>query len=537
MRSLCRRHAGALLALLASIAAITAQNWRLYDPHIRYDRFHLPGFDAYAYVAMVEHPTFFTVAPWGYRVLAPWLVAALPAVGSARGFYYLTWAALVGSGLLLFLLLRRLGHGLLPALLGTLAFCFSPPAFDALGYPFVADPLCVLLLLAFLLAFESGAGLCALSLLAVLGALTKEILLLPLPLLVIAARAQARGARAWLRAALAAFPALVVTLELRAWWQPHLAGQDQGLDWGAITRALGLIATAWQQWLPLIALGGLLPCALLGGLRRAARPLLLRYGYLILALLALPFAASVYVGTAEQPSMFFSGDISRLTLHVVPFLVVLCLIALDRVWPHLGAAPPPIRLAQPWHALAAVLSAASMLVPLALLDRYRRVDLSSVRDGLVVLATTRETLRTAARLERGAVLTFKPEDYRFVPRKSEAPQMGRMRWFLREGWGFQAYYDVKAMAMAAAEANVLLPCFAPRDTEIVLALTASPPTRVEALVNGQALAAREVDSSGAELVLRVPGSLLFRGDNIVTLRRSGDVARGVQLTAVTIRPL
>jgi len=91
--------------------------------------------------------------------------------------------------------------------------------------------------------------------------------------------------------------------------------------------------------------------------------------------------------------------------------------------------------------------------------------------------------------------------------------------------------------MAAAEANVLLPCFAPRDTEIVLALTASPPTRVEALVNGQALAATEVDSSGAELVLRVPGSLLFRGDNIVTLRRSGDVARGVQLTAVTIRPL
>ena len=525
------------MALAVSVAAIAIQHWRQYDPHVRYDRFQLPGFDAYVYVAMAEHPAFFTVAPWGYRVLTPWLVAALPEVGPARGFYYLTWAALGGAGVLLFLLLRRLGHGLAPALLGVLALGLSPPVLETLRYPFVADPLCLLLLLGFLLAFESGAGLCVLSLVAVLGALTKEILLLPLPLLVIAASAHARGWRAWIRAALAASPALVVTLELRAWWQPHLVGHDQVVEWSALSRALGLIAVAWWQWLPLIALGGLLPLALFGALRQSACPFLWRYGYLILALFALPFAASVYVGTSEQPSMFFSGDISRLTLYVVPFLVVLALIALDRVWPHLGAAPARCRVAAPWQVLAALLSAATMILPLALLDRYRRVDLAGVRDGLVVLATSRETLRTAGRLERGATLTFRPEDYRFVPRKSEAPEMGRMRWFLREGWGFQAYYDVKTMTMQAAEAGILLPCFTARDMEIVLKLGALSPERVEVLVNGDSLAAVDLGMADTELVMRIPRALLFRGDNVITLRRNGRSGRGPRLMALTIRPL
>jgi hypothetical protein len=537
VKGLFRRHAGTFLALVVSLSAITVQHHLQFDPHIRYDRFQLPGFDAYAYVAMAEQPQFFTVAPWGYRVLTPWLVAALPGVGAARGFYYLTWAALVTAGVLLFLLLRRLGHGLAPALLGVAAFGFSPPVLDALKYPFVADPLCLMLLLAFLVLLESGAGLGVLSLVAVLGALTKEILLLPLPLLLVAAHFRGRGWRACWGAALAALPAILVTLELRRWWVPHLPEGDQTPQLELIVRAVGLILAAWRDWLPLIALGGLLPLALLGALCRSARPFLWRYAYVILALLALPFAASVYVGPAEQPSMFFSGDISRLTLHVTPFLIVLALVGLDRIWPHLGAVATPAPPSPAWQRVAVLLTVVVTLAPLVLLDRYRRIDLASVRDGRVVLATTRETLRTAGRLERGAALTFTPEDYRFVPGKSDAPLMGQMRWFLREGWGFQAYYDVKTMTMQADESRILLPCFTPREMQVALTLRASPPESVEALVNDRSLGSIALDETPAALLLRVPPDLLFRGDNLLTLRRSGRSPRGPQLTAMTIRPL
>jgi hypothetical protein len=533
---LLRRHAGTLLALAFALSAVFVQQHRQFDPHIRWDRFSLPGFDAYAYVAMAEHPQFFTVAPWGYRVLTPWLVAALPGVGPARGFYYVTWAALAGAGVFLFLWLRRLGHGPAPALLGVLALGFSPPALDALKYPFVADPLCLLLLLAFLFAFEAGAGLGVLSLLAVLGALSKEILLLPLPLLVIAACASKRGSRAWPRAALAALPAIIVTLALRRYWVPHLPAGSQTPEWASLARAIGLIVAAWREWLPLIALGGLLPLALLGALRRRARPFLSRYGYLIVAFGALPFAASVYVGPADQPAMFFSGDIARLTLHLVPFLIALALIGLDRLWPHITAAPVPRLPAAPWQRVAAACALVLTLFPFFFLDRYRRIDLSSTRDGLVVLATTRESLRTAERLERGAHVTFTPEAYRFVPRKSEAPQMGLMRWFLREGWGFQAYYDVKDMRMQAREARILLPCLAPRDSEIVLRLAASSPEQVEALVNDRQLGTVALGASGAELRLHVPAALLFRGDNILTLRRGDDSRLGPRVLALTVGP-
>lgn len=39
----------------------------------RYDRFVLPAFDGHVYAATAEQPRLFTVAPWGYRILEPWL--------------------------------------------------------------------------------------------------------------------------------------------------------------------------------------------------------------------------------------------------------------------------------------------------------------------------------------------------------------------------------------------------------------------------------------------------------------------------------
>ena len=58
--------------------------------------------------------------------------------------------------------------------------------------------------------------------------------------------------------------------------------------------------------------------------------------------------------------------------------------------------------------VAAVLAAAAALAPLAIVDRYRRADLTGPRDGPYVLVVCRETLRTARRLSRGEEVALDP---------------------------------------------------------------------------------------------------------------------------------
>ena len=67
---------------------------------------------------MAEQPRFFTVAPWGHRVLTPWLASAIPVRNIARAFRIVTFTALLAAGGLLFLYLRALGHGMPAAVLG-----------------------------------------------------------------------------------------------------------------------------------------------------------------------------------------------------------------------------------------------------------------------------------------------------------------------------------------------------------------------------------------------------------------------------------
>jgi hypothetical protein len=515
---------GSAVALLICLAALGVRFWTLYDPHVRYDKFQLPAFDAHVYVAMAERPAFFSVAPWGYRVLAPLLAGAFPGMGPVRGFYALTWLSLLGTGVLLHALLRRLGNSDWAALLGVLLFALSGPVSQALSYPFVAEPLCVLLLVAFLLAFESGASLAILALLAVLGALAKEVLLALLPLLFVAARAESRSARAWLRAALAALPALVATGALRLWWAPQHGG-DPTPSAATLTHALGLIASSWPQWWEPALVSGLLPLALFGALRRVARPFVLRYGYLGLAFGALPFAAGVYVGTAEQPADFFSGDVPRLTIYLVPLLIPLALILLDRLRPLRVAAPARPSFPSWLKRGAAAASLGLAVLPFFFLDSYRRVDLSGQRDGLVVLATLRESLRAAERLERDRPLVFTPETHRWVPGKSKAPLMAQMRWFLREGFGPQPQYGSRDIVLRSPEGRILIPSLAARPLDITVTLQASVPETVTAALNGRVLGAAAVGREPTRLALVAPREAVFRGDNILTLRR-GDSARG-----------
>src|SRR5262249_20162633 len=127
-----------------------------------YDRFHLPGYDPWVYMAMAEGPGFFTVAPWGYRVLPPWLahVAALaPWRGTGdevRGFRRVGFVSVAVAGALLFQWLRRLRRSQPLALGAVVFFALSTPVDEVVRVPFLAEPVGIVLTLALLLTLDAG---------------------------------------------------------------------------------------------------------------------------------------------------------------------------------------------------------------------------------------------------------------------------------------------------------------------------------------------------------------------------------------------
>jgi hypothetical protein len=373
--------------------------------------------------------------------------------------------------------------------------------------------------------------------------LTKEILLAVLPLLLVAAwrgrppqDARARWPAAAGRALVAASPALVVTLALRLWWTPHLRGGEAPLGIAGLVDSLVLVLVSWRSWWLPALVTGLVPLALLGALRRAARPFLREYGYLIAAYGVLPFLAGVYVGTDERPREFFSGDVPRLTLHLVPLLLPLGLLALDRLWSHRApdSHPRPWRVPRLVELAAAVAAALLVLVPFLTLDRYRREDLARVRDGLLVHATVRESLRLAEGLDRGRSVVLGPQTH-WVPGRDIPPLMGQMRWFLRDGWGREPQYGSRDIAMSALEARLLVPCLTPRDTRLTLTLDAPRPESVRVMLNGRVHAERRVGRQPETFELYVPRAELYRGDNVLTFTRDGLSRPGPRLLRLEIR--
>ena len=500
------------------------------DPHVRHDRFTLPAFDAYAYLAMAEHPSFFTVAPWGYRVLTPWLVHSLPVGNVARGFRYVTLVSLTLAGGLLFLFLRRLGHDPRAALVGVVALALSPPVGEAIRNPFLAEPLGIVLVLAFLLALEAGAGLAVYGFLAVLAALCKEgLLALLLPLVFFGLRDREGTRRALLAFAAVSIPAVAVAVALPAWWTPQLSAALPAPDpQPSVLAAAG----AWREWWGPLLLAGLTPLAALGALRRQAGPILRRYGYLLVVAFAAGFAAASYTGES-RPGHFFAADVPRLLLYAVPVVIALASIALDRVWPHLqtpaAAAPLPRRL---WMA-AAILAVAAAGAPFLVVDRYRRVDLRGARDGPYVLGLCRESLRTAFRLDRGQAVSFDAATQRFAWGDSDPGELDRMRWFLRDGWGGLAHYGTGEIVMHEAAASLLMPILRPRDLDLELVTEAPADVRLAIAVNGRPVGET---AAGGRTVVTVPAALLFRGDNLATLS-SPDGGPGARLRLFRLMPL
>jgi hypothetical protein len=520
-----------LALALALTGAVTAARRFLGDVPA-YDRFELPAFDSYVYVAMAEHPRFFTAAPWGYRILGPALAAIAPAGHVVGALTAVTLASLTAAGGLLFLFLRRRGFREAAALLAVAVFALSGPVGEALGAPFLGDPLAVALMLAFVLALEHGAPVGLLALLAVLSALCKETFALLLPAVYLARRHDEGRRRALAHALAVAAPALLAVAALRLFWAPHLQVASPPLDLELVRAGLARFRTAWPRTWPGALLGGVLPLAVLGAVRGASRPFLRRYGYLAAALVILPFVAWINIPSRE-PVPLFGANAVRLLIHALPLLLPLALLAVDRAWPTRGepAAPwPAPAWLGPTAAAAALACAAS---PFAL-DRYRRVPLHERRDGPLVLATCRQSLAAAARLQAGEGYTYDPARDRFVPSVSDIHRLNRMRWYLRRGWGPAAHYGDGDVVMQAARADILLPCLRPRPLRLVLSADAARAVVVDVSVNGQTVGQAGLGPRATDTPLGVPAALLFRGDNELTLAAPEGAA--VRLRALTVAP-
>ncbi len=505
------RQRGILLAVLVSAVVITTREVEFFA--VAYDRFHLPAFDGHVYVAMAEHPGVFTVAPWGYRVLNPWLVRlfTLPLRDHVPAFFWSTVLGLGLGGVLVFAYLRRLGQPLLPALLGMTLYGVSGPVGEVVRYQFLAEPLTFLLEMAFLLALEAAAPVASLALIATLGVLSKEFFLLLLPLVFIVARERVGGGRALRDALLVALPALAATVALRRLWTPHIQPPLPALSWGTLSMAASRFADSWPEWRGAALLAGLTPLALVGAFRTGGKRLVPRGAYLLLATLASPFV---------NPVMFLSVDIDRLLLYALPAVIPLALAALDGLLPR-GEPAPPAAMPRWTSRVALVLTVGAVIVPLGIVDSYRRVDLQGTRDATVMLAVFRETLETAEKLEDGEAFEFDAAAGRYaqgLTKPFNLSQLRRVRWFLRDGWGPLAARHAGDAAMADPEATLLLPCFRPRDLTALFSLDAPRETRVEVRVNDRPVGDMLVGTEVHEQPLSIPATLLFRGDNSLTLR-------------------
>jgi hypothetical protein len=475
---------------------------------------------------MAEAPSVFTVAPWGYRVLTPALVHLLP-LDVVRGLEALTFAGLLASALLLAVFLRRLGHGDATILAAVAAFPFLGPAVEVVQFPYLVEPLTLALEVAFLACLAGSGRTGVLALIAVLGALSKELQVLLVPL-VYFARVEADGRRAALRkTAVVALAALAATVLVRTWTPlPALA-----LGRPPVEAVLAAWRRDWPEtWRGALMLG-LTPLALAGACLPRARPFLRRYGYGLAVTVLVPFAAFVNVG--DPRVIFFGKNTERLLVYAIPLLLPLALHATDALRGRAAAMPAAVAARPRADRVAGGLAVLALLAVGLGLDRYRRADLRATRDGPLVLAFCRESLAAARRLERGRFTVLDPERDYFVAGQSDARDLGRMRWYLRDGWGPRPS-SISAGPVVAQEARAtfVLPCLTPADWLVTLTLSAREARRVRIDLNGREVGTADAGPAPERVVVAVGRDALFRGDNLVGL----DGGPGVRLHRVSVRP-
>jgi hypothetical protein len=231
--------------------------------------------------------------------------------------------------------------------------------------------------------------------------------------------------------------------------------------------------------------------------------------------------------------VFSPGDVRRLLVHALPVVIPVALAALPGVW-SAPEARPAARRGSSRRIAAGVAAAAVLALPLVL-DRYRRADLQGRRDGPLVLAFCRDSLRTARRLQRGESVTFDPAVRQFQWGVSDPGQLERMRWFLREGWGELAHYGRGNVTLRAPRGELVLPCLEPRDMDLTLHLASGRDVAGALLVNGHRVGQWRVPAPAQ--TWRVPATVLFRGDNVVALEVAAGEPGEVRLERFTLAPM
>jgi hypothetical protein len=449
-----------------------------------------------------------------------------------RAFRFVAMAALVTAGFLLFSFLRRLGGGEAACLLAVAAFGLSPPVRECLDNYFLAEPMTLLLVVAFLLSVEAGASVAVLSLIAVLGTVSKEIMLPLIPVIWLARRDRKGDRRALVETALVSVPVILIAVTFRLWWTPYVKIPLPRINPDYFLELFDHIRETWQVWLESAIVGGLMPLAVLGAFRRVARSFLRRYGFVLALSLLVPF-----LNPSRLPFSlhFLVRDYSRYLLYAMPCILPLCLFAIDRIWPHLESQPEPKPSSRLTNILAVCAIAILLLSPFAMTDRYRRAE-PRERYGYYVHILVDQSLQTAGLLERGQSVEWVLR-VDAPPEGSPYPPPPRaIRWFLREGWRDSLNSYGKDVHMMGGEAGFLLPSFLPQDVEIELSLHSSSDMLVHVYVNGVHTGQAMVERQPSDYTFRAPATALFRGDNIVTLRKTKGHAAALSLRRIKLRP-
>ena len=480
----------------------------------------LPGFDAYVYTAMAERPSVFTVAPWGYRILMPTLAHALLPSRPLRAFRWITFVTLTAAAVLLFAFARRVGFRAPAALVGMAAFCVSSPVGEALKSPFAGDGLAVALETALLLGVASGTSLPCLLLLMALGLLTKDLFLLFVPLTYVPLRRRLGPRGALAATAVLVLLAIGLSAALRLYWTPQIHTPHPILDRRLLHDFLDDLRATGSRPFTASLLAGIVPLALVGALRRGARPFLSRYGYLAAITLVLPFFAWPNVPATRVFGFF--GDVPRLHIYALPLSIPLALFALDRIWHVFGEPPAPAR-ETPGPVRWALAGATVLVVafPFLAADTYRRYPLHGRREGFQVFLACRTSPHVAERLARC-------ESVELTSHVSDAEPPGspaRRRWYLMEGWPDGAVFGTGEFVLREEPGAVLIPGLGPQPLTVDAHVRVPRATTLSATINDQPLPLVALAEGHASAQWTLPARALFRGDNVLqlTIRDGGPV--------------
>ena len=468
----------------------------------KYDRYVLPAFDGHVYAAMAESPRVFTLAPWGYRILEPWIVSLLPFSSAAAGFFWLNLVLMSVATFALSRWLRRLGFSIGAATLGVLAFVASPSARVLLDYQVLVDPLALLLMILILEELLEPDQLVLMALLAV-AALTKETSLLLLTLLPLYLAGRAGPVRGLVEAAVVAAPALGLSALLRVSWgnpgpPPH--------DFSILDLTLGRVLASGWALASAAALSGLILPAFAGMIREASVVLRIQGALLWMFTFGL---------ILSNPYHYSVSDLPRLSVFAWPALLPLALAGVGfKRSPREEPRPGPNRLRTGF-------AVATLLVCLGLVaatDPYRRAPFSAQPNAVALVGRVRESLKTAQALEAGEMFGFDSRSGRFagpVEERFNLTEGRRQRWFLSDGFGPHAAFEGGAPAFRG-EARLLLPLLAARTVAMSMQFDGPEEAEIRVRLGNRDVAA--IPTGGAGGTFFLPAALLTRGDNILRLR-------------------